>query len=540
MVSLLSEPWMPVRRRDGSRAWIAPEQMAAPDILAFDADRADFNGALAQFSIGLLQSTTPMNSESAWKRWFLTPPTALVLNEWFAPVAEAFELEGKGARFMQDFSLTAQEGTSNDIGALLIETPGENTLKNNCDHFIKRAHVSALCPDCAATALLTLQINAPAGGAGNRTGLRGGGPLTTLVACMPVDGQPRSLWHDLWLNVRARAGFLALSGDAGRTALHFRFPWMKSLSAIQTAEGETTPMQAHPDHVFWAMPRRIRLDFDTVDSGECDVCGRVSPRLLRRYIAKNYGFNYKGWLHPLSPYYETKEGWLPLHPQPGGLGYRHWLAWVLGQETDKKKQCRASAVEHALGRGGQLRLWAFGYDMDNMKARCWYEASLPLYGLADCPVDAQKWVGAELGVLLAGADLAAFYLRSAVKDAWFGTEARGDFSAIDAMFWSATEADFYKKLRTLIDFARQDFEGDLSQVRETWHRLLIKAVTTLFDEVFVGAGRVELQRPDRAAKASRQLNRNMFGPKIRQALALPSLGTDSSKVTKKARESDHH
>jgi len=539
MISLLSEPWMPVRRRDGTRTWATPTQLSDPDILAFDANRPDFNGALAQFAIGLLQSTTPMDSGTAWKQSFLTPPTALILDEWFAPVAQAFELDAKGARFMQDFSLTAEEGTLNEIGALLIETPGENTLKNNADHFVKRGSVSAMCPHCAATALLTLQINAPAGGAGNRTGLRGGGPLSTLVVSMPLDGHPRSLWHDLWLNVRARSGFLALCGDARLSALHFRFPWMNDLSMIQKTGGETTPMQVHPDQVFWAMPRRIRLDFDTVVSGDCDVCGRASEILIGRYIAKNYGLNYKGdWLHPLSPYYETKAEWLPLHPQPGGIGYRHWLAWVLGQDTDKKKQRRATAVEHALTeRRGQLRLWAFGFDMDKMKARCWYEATLPLYGLGACSTDAQKWVGAQVDVLLAGSDLAAFYLRSAVRDAWFGAEARGDFSSIDATFWSDTESDFYGKLRGLIDLARQDLEGDMLQVREAWHQMLIKSVTTLFDRVFVGAGQIERQRPERAAKAFRQLGKNMNGPKMRQDLALSLPATDKSKSIKKGRES---
>ncbi|MBN8519038.1 MAG: type I-E CRISPR-associated protein Cse1/CasA [Candidatus Accumulibacter sp.] len=527
MVSLLSEPWMPVRCRDGSRMWIAPDRLSDPDLLAFDADRPDFNGALAQFAVGLLQSSTPMNSETAWGKWFAEPPLANVLSEWFAPLAPAFELDGEGARFMQDFSLTAEEGISNEISALLIETPGENALKNNSDHFIKRGRISAMCPHCAATALLTLQINAPAGGVGNRTGLRGGGPLTTLVVSMSIDDTTRSLWHDLWLNVRDRSGFLSLCGDAGKSALYFRFPWMNDMSAIQKTGGETTPVQVHPDQVFWAMPRRIRLDFDTVCSGECDVCGRASKRLIGRYLAKNYGFNYKGaWLHPFSPYYETKEEWLPLHPQPGGFGYRHWLGWVFGQSIGKKQR-RASVVEHALAhRRGELRLWAFGYDMDKMKPRCWYEATMPLYGLADCDEDAQQWVESQVEIWLAGADLAAFYLRSAVKDAWFGADARGDFSAIDAAFWNVTESAFYMQLQEVIDLTRQGLEGDMLQVQQRWHQILMKTVASLFDEVFVGAGQVERQKPQRVAMAYQQLNRNMRGPKMRQALHLPSFVTD--------------
>ena len=161
-----------------------------------------------------------------------------------------------------------------------------------------------------------------------------------------------------------------------------------------------------------------------------------------------------------------------------------------------------------------------------MKARCWYEATLPLYGLADCDADAQGWVGSQVDIWIAGADLAASYLRSAVKDAWFSSEARGNFSAIDATFWSSTEAAFYDQLRDLIDLARQNLEGDMLAVRESWHRVLIITVDKLFDTIFVGAGQVERQRPQRVAKAFRQLKKNMRGPKVRQALSLPALATE--------------
>ena len=524
-MNLLHKPWLPVRRRDGRREWIAPNRLSDPDIVAFDADRADFNGALAQFAIGLLQTTTPMDSPIVWKQLFANPPDAATLRKWFAPVAPAFEFDGDGARFMQDFSLKPDEGAVNEIGALLIETPGENALKNNTDHFIKREQVAAICPRCAAIALLTLQINAPAGGAGHRTGLRGGGPLTTLIISQPQ----RSLWQDLWLNVRERSLFLAQGGDATKGALHFSFPWLAANTAIQKDAGETAPIQVHPAHVFWAMPRRIRLDFDAVSTGGCDICGQASEHLVRHYMTKNYGLNYKGaWDHPLSPYYETKEGWLPLHPQPGGLGYRHWLGWVMGMSTDKKKQRRARTVDYILDRqlqqiGGQLRIWVFGYDMDNMKARCWYESTLPLFGLADCGPDAQRRVESEVGLWLAGAEMAAFYLRSGVKDAWFSVEARGDFSAIDASFWGRTEREFYRQLKSLIETVRDNRELHAVPVREAWQRRLIRSATDLFDEEFVGAGQVERQNPHRIAKAFQQLGRNLYGPKMRQTLGLPLL-----------------
>ena len=91
-MNLLHEPWLPVRRRDGSREWIAPDRLSDPDIVAFDAARPDFNGALAQFAIGLLQTTTPMDSPIVWKQLFTTPPDAATLNNWFAPVAAVFRI----------------------------------------------------------------------------------------------------------------------------------------------------------------------------------------------------------------------------------------------------------------------------------------------------------------------------------------------------------------------------------------------------------------------------------------------------------------
>lgn len=535
METLIREPWIPIRRSDGSRQWVAPHQLSEPDIAAFDAPRADFNGALAQFAIGLLQTSTPAQSPGEWQRLYQTPPDGSTLRQRFEPYTAAFRLDGDGARFMQDFSLRSADGEAMPIGNLLIEAPGENTIKNNADHFVKRAQVRALCSHCAATALFTLQLNAPSGGAGHRTSLRGGGPLTTLLVTQSAPGAPRSLWHSLWLNVRDRPAFLADAPDLATSSAHLGFPWLADVSATQASGGSTAPAQTHPVHVFWAMPRRIRLNIDPSGSGSCDLCGRTTERLVHEYVTRNYGFNYKGpWNHPLSPYYLTPEGWLPLHPQPGGIGYRHWLGWILGQQTDKKHLRPAAAVTYALDRltrrlPDRLRLWAFGFDMDNAKARCWYEATLPLFQLGDCPPEAHDELKAEIGLWLAAAELVANYLRGAVKDAWFTADARGDFNFIDASFWSRTEQPFYAQLARRIDAARQGAPVDRLATAQAWLRELEKAALILFDQVLVGAGPVERQKPERVAQAMRQLRANLNGPKLKAALGLPAAANPAHK-----------
>ena len=564
-MNLLHDPWMPVRDGEGRRHWIAPDRLSEPAWRAFDANRPDFNGALAQFAIGLLQTTTPVADSIGWRRLLNAPPDADTLRQWFEPVAAAFVLDGDGPRFMQDRYLKLSEKNLRDddsggvesIQQLLIDCAGEGEkVKDNTDLFVKRKPSAyGLCECCCATALYTLQANAPGGGRGYLVSIRGGGPLTTLVRSSAA----QTLWQDLWLNVMDRGMFDPRSDTGFQRDLQLTFPWLGALRQLQPGgiaalqfEGpkggpkpleeerpRLQPSQVTPAHVYWGMPRRIKLDFESSHAGRCDVCGRQAARLISNYITKNYGLNYKGaWNHPLSPYYETKEGWLPLHPQPDGLGYRHWLAWVLGAANDKQSTRVAQVVERALSLdkrtlGGPLRLWAFGYDMDNMKARCWYESTLPIYGLAECSVDSRRGVQAEVARWLAGAELAGMYLRGAVKDAWFSADARGDFSHIDATFWSATEAAFYAQLQALIDAARDGVEGPPLPAREAWHAVLTRTTLRLFDDRFVGAGAVERQNPRRIALAHKQLRNSLYGPKLKLALGLP-VKTPANKAPRKA------
>ena len=157
--------------------------------------RADFRLATLEFLIGLLAVAFPPTSGRHWKKLNETAPTLAELEAALAPFTEVFNLDGDGPRFMQDFEpLDVKPKT---ISTLLIEAPGKETIDSNSDLLNKRGQVQTLSRAAAAVALYTLQTFAPAGGKGNRTGLRGGGPLTTLA--LPA-GEP-TLWQMLWANV---------------------------------------------------------------------------------------------------------------------------------------------------------------------------------------------------------------------------------------------------------------------------------------------------------------------------------------------------
>lgn len=539
-MNLIEESWIPIRRRSGVNELIAPWQLTErhdnDPVIAISSPRADFDGALVQFLIGLLQTALPPRDFDEWMNYYEVPPTPEKLWQAMEVHAATFELFGDGPRFMQDMA-DLTDSDPKEIAALLIEAPGGNTLKNNLDHFIKRGGVEVLCPACAATALYCLQTNAPSGGVGHRTSLRGGGPLTTLVIADPRaedEGLPATLWRDCWLNVLEDDTFARQSGNTARTAPADIFPWLASTRTSENKTGRaTTPEDAHPLQMFWGMPRRIRL-LVSDESGSCDLCGCDSLQLCRSYLTKNYGVNYEGgWRHPLSPHNVDKNGLpLPMHPQPGGLPYRHWLGLVQVADSRQFRREPAEVVQtfwtqRSKDVPGQFRVWAFGYDMDNMKARCWYESTIPLYQVEPALRDSFE---DNLTKLVFAAGEVGNNLRNALRKAWFRRpqDKKGDTAYVIDTFWQTTEAAFYTTLGRLRAVLA---DADVARaVRESWLNYLCRQAEALFDRWAV-SGPIEDADPRRIAVARHELNAYNRSATILGGLGLP---TPNQKKQKKA------
>jgi len=528
VINLILGNWLPVCRASGVQEIVAPWQITdrhdTDPIVGLAAPRADFNGALMQFLIGLLQTAAPpiKADNDDWLAWMEQAPTPTVLQEKFAHFQHAFNLFGDGPCFMQD--IDELDGDIKPIDALLIEAPGANTLRNNADHFIKRGGVEALCPVCAASALFTLQTNAPTGGAGHRTSLRGGGPLTTLAIIDPQDGSELSetLWRNVWLNVMRLRDFESLTDGGDNQADDDIFPWLAATRSSNPKQDgrDTYPADVNPLQMYWAMPRRIRLDWENTHTGDCDICGAESDRLVSQYVTQNYGVNYNGpWKHPLSPHSLDKKDNTPIpkHPQPGGMSYCHWLNFIADGELNEAAKIITAFNKRNPNDVLQLRLWAFGYDMDNMKARCWYETTYPLYQLdehvrADFIERAQSLISAAIEV--------SKLVRSTVKEAWFKRpgDAKGDTSFLVEAFFQHTENTFFDRLGGLRDELASDGGGIL--VLNTWHSELKEAALELFD-YWAAHGDVSVVNPHRIAMAHRRLLKDLYAPRMKKLLLLP-------------------
>lgn len=535
-LNLIHDPWIPASTSSGIRRLIRPSDLTASletdPVTEILWPRADLRTAKLEFLIGLLTTACLPEGDSDWRQWWDTPPSPDELAERLEPFAVAFNVDGPGRRFMQDSSDLG--GEANPISGLLIDQPGANTEKNNADLFVKRGGVRALARSTAAIALYTLQTFAPSGGAGHRTGLRGGGPLTTLALPPNTDGGKPTLWRRLWLNVVSL--FDPLDDGEPLDEPEKTFPWLGKTRTSDKTGVKTTLADVHPAQCFWGMPRRIALKFEeNTERLPCDVTGVVEDVIVRGYSTRPYGVNYEAIEHPLTPYYHVKPTTaerLPTHPQPGGVAYRHWLGFV--QKTQLRAPARCvSAAQNRLT--GKASLALFGYDMDNMKARGFVETQMPLLiaSSKEKQDDLRRLASRLVDAANEVAGLAISQIRAAMGD---------DAGALDLVretFFKDTETAFFDHLELGLQ-ATEDGSTDLQGLGMAWlNDVLAPTALAAFDR-HVQAGALvangDVKAIERAVSARAILGAALkgYGPSGRNIFA--ALGAGAPQPKKKSRK----
>ncbi|MEM8589025.1 MAG: type I-E CRISPR-associated protein Cse1/CasA [Pseudomonadota bacterium] len=461
-LNLITDPWIPVRTRDGARRVVRPDQIAEAGVARPDWPRADFNLACYELLIGLVFLADPPEDEADWRDRRAPDPGRL--RAALAPLAPAFDLGGAGDRFLQDRE--DLDTAASPVDMLFIDASGGNTAKNNADLMVKRGRYTALPAPLAAMALFTLQAQAPSGGAGNRTSMRGGGPLITLVEpadrAGPDNKASSPLWDMVWANVPVGEPLLdTASPDRLRDAL----PWMRP---TRTSEKGTNPLQPPNDgglalaETFFGMPRRLRLDF-AEDDDTLVVGVRQRP----------YGTNYGLWTHPLTPYYQQKVGSepLPVHPRPGIGSYRNWAGIAFEEHEGLRHMAQVVADWHDRGPDGVVAsLHVGGWAMDNMKPLDFLWSRQPLH-----PLDPDDQHAAA--ALVSAANAFSLALAGAVQT--LAKAASMDASAVEPVreaFYADTQDDFEKMLGRLA-------AGEtLAKVAQDWVKTLRRAALRLYDE----------------------------------------------------------
>jgi CRISPR system Cascade subunit CasA len=481
MYDLRFESWIPFRRASDKVEWLPPfaltDGLDEDPIVAIASPRVDFDAAILEFLIGLFSVTLSPDDEARWAELSTDPPKPEKIRSALTQLPGAFTLDGDGPRIFQDLDPFEDEETT-PIESLLMDAPGEQTRRYNADIFVKRDRIVLLGRPAAAMALITMQTYAPTGGQGYRTSLRGGGPLTTLA---DPRAEPRiePLWRLLWANAETRMQLDARNGDrATAWTPADTYPW---LAPTRTSNPKKKGVPTHvadaaPEQVYFGLPRRIRFVV-IKEPGTCALTGRPDTAHIAAFRATNYGVQYLGWIHPLTPYrYDKESGLLPIHGHPGGVGWRDWLG-LLFASAEEKGSRPAQAVAHYGARraSGPFRLRVSGYDVDNMKARSWTQAELPAF-----PDAILERVRAFASDATAAADQAAGAVMQAVKAGLLQRpkDAPGDYRYLKNKLWAETQGSFFEFVDRLAH--RADLDGP--ELREKFRHVLRRVALRIFDD----------------------------------------------------------
>jgi CRISPR system Cascade subunit CasA len=441
--NLLYDSWIPARTRHGENKPIKAFEIVQEDIVAIDAPRADFNAALMQFLIGLLQTVYAPENPRAWRNLFNQPPSEDELKKRFKDIIDAFYLDGDGYRFMQD-ELSTKIGELRPIEEMIFGAPGESGKDKNQDHFIKQNDIAGLCNSCVASALLAANIFAEDGGRGYFQSMRGNGFISCLVRVDERKSE-KSLWRNLWLNVMKadvkynidlKESFRWLEDlpdkpyvegleriDAEISNLRIKKKEIKDkalkneidnkikqlgieshkIKEVLNSKEEANSLGANkivfPDrgslnlHVYWAWLRRYYLDTKSTIKGQCGLCRNMDELITNFYkTGKGYKYPKEVWqnIHPFSPSIKYQRD----HYTKENLKYKDkMLALEMTQNglpysywqdflTQTEKQAPAKVVSTHLKEkpsDEQLIIWSFGYAMDSNSPKGWYESITPLY-----------------------------------------------------------------------------------------------------------------------------------------------------------------
>lgn len=426
-LNLISDHWIPVSTTAGRRV-IRPDQIAEPGVLFPDWPRADLNIACLELLIGLVYLADPVEEVEEWAEHRPDPDRLRAALESLAP---AFDLGGDGPRFLQDPErFEAAKADANSPDMLFIDSAGSNTARNNADLMVRRGRYPRLEPALAAMALFTLQSQAPAGGAGNRTSMRGGGPMITLI--QPPE---RGLWPLIWANV-------PLGRPQGPGAL----PWMR---AAPRPDPIYPPEDGNLAEAFFGMPRRLRLIF----AGD-HVTG---------VLQKPWGANYAGWEHPLTPHYRLTDGGelLPRHPGAGAFGYRNWLGINAASSSDLRRPAAAlrGYADRAQSTDGASVLVA-GWAMNKMTPRD--------FTLSRQPLIPESAALTRIRQMIAAAEICGSALRGALKPLV------GEGTALEAL-----REDFF--LRTQDPFETLAGRSE-AEAPTRWLAVMRRTAMDIFDE----------------------------------------------------------
>jgi len=269
-MNLLTDKWIQVRDYQGTSSRIAPCDIVGKKVY-LDFPRSDFNLSVNLFLIGIVQL---YRSQSTSK-----PNTPQELYKVVSQHSKAFEMDGP-TPFMQDPNLV---NNPLSILSILVDSPGEKTVKDRRDFFRKQGSMADMCPSCATAALYTLQMFAYPGGAGSMQS-----PLCNAVIALKFQ---ESAWDLVWENSLPHSEFSTYGNGMKNAKGADVFPWLTVCGTLRILS------DIPAEHLHWIMPWRVKITIEDRE-GACGCCGEHANKMVSSFHKAPRGISYRDLIHP--------------------------------------------------------------------------------------------------------------------------------------------------------------------------------------------------------------------------------------------------
>ena len=282
-MDLLTDKWIPVRDDGGTGAFrllTYQELLCEPGRWQVSLPRDDLELACVQLLVCMTQVMFLPEDDQTLRARLAAPLSPEDFAAGVEPCRDWFDLDHPIHPFMQSRGVKAVEDTP--IQKLLIGLPEGN----NHAFFNEAGEVRRLSGPLAAIGLFNQASNSPSFGGGFKGSLRGGAPVTTLVA-------GRNLRETVWRNVLTRPRVaqrqIAMPGFEQDQPT-----WVKPIKEKETIRWNEIGLVRG---LFW-QPARVKLVKSDVNT-PCDVLGGEAVPVYTGFRKEKFNFTVEGvWPHP--------------------------------------------------------------------------------------------------------------------------------------------------------------------------------------------------------------------------------------------------
>lgn len=292
-MNLLDSAWIPVRADHGVgpfRLLSYEELLCGDEHWTVSLPRDDLELACIQLLACMTQVLFLPLDDHALRAYTAKPLKPEPFADRVMPFQDWFDLDHPTQPFMQTRGVQAKEVTP--IQKLLIGLPEGN----NHAFFNEVGEVNRSGPAVAAIALFNQAMNCPSFGGGFKGGLRGGAPVTTLVA-------GRDLRETVWRNVLTLPRVRERLPDYEPDFSHDVPTWIRPIRSKETIYNHQIGLARG---LFW-QPAHVEL-VKAEQEAPCDVVGGVPGVVYAGFCKEKFNFTVEGvWPHPHGALIETRK-----------------------------------------------------------------------------------------------------------------------------------------------------------------------------------------------------------------------------------------